>query len=162
MAGWADIEKETGDFAGKVRELFDNHRHKTIATLRKDGSPRISGIEVTFWGADIWFGGMYRSLKCLDLLRDPRFAVHSASVDPPADDPGGWPGDAKAAGVAIAVTDPDEIAAVVGDGEAPPGPMHLFRADLYEVVLTRVGTPSDHLVIESWHAGRGMKSVRRH
>lgn len=30
-----------------------------------------------------------------------------------------------------------------------------FRIDIREVTLTYVGTPADHLVIESWHAGRG-------
>ena len=160
MARWDEIVKETPDFAARVREIFDRHRHKTIATLRRDGAPRISGIEVSFNGGDLWLGGMFRSVKCLDLLRDPRFALHSASVDPPVDDPAGWSGDAKFAGLALEVTDPEVIARALG-GEGPPGPMHLFRADLREVVLTRVGEPADHLVIEAWHEGRGMHTVRR-
>ena len=47
------------------------------------------------------------------------------------------------------------------DGEPPPGPFHLFRADVKEVVLVRVGDPADHLVIESWHEGRGLRRVER-
>lgn len=160
MATWADVVAQTGELAERVQSIFDRHRHKTIATLRRDGSPRISGIEVSFTDGEIWFGGMYRSVKCLDLLRDPRFAVHSASVDPPADDPAGWTGDAKLAGVAVEVTDPELITAALG-GQPAPGPMHLFRADVREVVLTRVGEPADHLVIETWHAGKGTRTVRR-
>ncbi|MFI9530575.1 hypothetical protein [Micromonospora rosaria] len=39
---------------------------------------------------------------------------------------------------------------------------HRFRIALTEVVLTRVGDPPDHLVIESWHPGRGLCRQRRH
>jgi len=160
MTRWNEIERETGDFMARVRTIFDQHKHKTIATLRKDGSPRISGIEVSFSHGEMWFGGMYRSVKCLDLIRDSRFALHSASVDPPTDDPGAWPGDAKVAGHAVQVTDPEEISAALGAG-APPGPLHLFRADLREVVLTRVGQPADHLVVEAWHPDRGLTTIQR-
>ena len=34
---------------------------------------------------------------------------------------------------------------------------HRFRVDVTEVALTRVGEPADHLVIESWHQGRGFE-----
>lgn len=88
---------------------------------------------------------MWRSLKALDLRRDPRFALHSGSADPP-----GWVGDAKIAGRAEEVTDPERVAAINGEG-APHGPSHLFRADIEELVVVRVGDPPDHLVIESWH-----------
>ncbi|MFC6581074.1 hypothetical protein [Planomonospora parontospora] len=48
MASWQEIEKEVPELAGRVRELLDAHRHKTMATLRRDGSPRISGTEAQF------------------------------------------------------------------------------------------------------------------
>ncbi len=46
-------------------------------------------------------------------------------------------------------------------GQAPPGPSHLFRADIREVVLTRVGDPPDHLVIERWKEGEGLRRFER-
>lgn len=46
------------EFAGRVRRLFDAGRHKTIATLRADGSPRISGIECEFTDGELRFGSM--------------------------------------------------------------------------------------------------------
>jgi len=67
--------------------------HKTIATLRRDGSPRISGTEYRFTEGELWFGSMHGAMKALDLRRDPRFALQSAPADPP-----GWDGDAKLAG----------------------------------------------------------------
>src|SRR5689334_22963647 len=46
MTTWGDVERAEPEFARRVRALFDAHRHKTIATLRADGAPRISGVEV--------------------------------------------------------------------------------------------------------------------
>jgi hypothetical protein len=156
MASWRVLVEAEPEFAEQVRVAFDRHRHKTIATLRHDGSPRISGIEADFVGDDLWFGGMADSRKVLDLLRDPRFALHSGSDDPPA-----WTGDAKVAGIAEHVTDPDQIATLVGATGEGPGAASYFRADLREVVLTRLGEPADHLVIESWHQGRGLQRIER-
>jgi hypothetical protein len=155
MASWSDIEAEAPDLAARARVLFDAHTHKTLATLRLDGSPRISGSEIIFADGELWFGSMHESLKALDLLRDPRFALHSGSDDPPE-----WEADAKVAGVAEEVTDPDVKAAVV-EGEEPTGPFHLFRADIAELVITGLGEPADHLVIDSWHAGRGVSRRER-
>src|SRR5207247_4178575 len=112
-----------------VRALFDAHRHKTMATLRRDGSPRISGIEVEFSDGEVFLGMMPGSVKALDVLRDPRLALHSASDDPPEDDPGRWPGDAKIAGRAV------EVPPVTGHGP----PAHRFRVAIREGVVTRVG-----------------------
>ena len=160
MATWDDVSASAPELAVAARALFDAYRHKTLATLRKDGSPRISGIEVAFVDGDLWFGGLWQSLKALDLRRDPRFALHSGTGDA---DPVTWKGDAKLAGRAEEITDPARVAAIqaASGGEAPPGPSHLFRADITEVVVTRVGDPQDHLVIEVWREGAGVRRVER-
>src|SRR5688500_1979296 len=89
MATWKDLEREEPDFAARVRALFDARKHKTIATLRADGSPRISGIEVEFNAGELTFGSMPGARKGADLVRDPRFALHGPTVDPPEGDPSG-------------------------------------------------------------------------
>jgi hypothetical protein len=162
MASWDEVTAAVPELAGKARGLFDAHRHKTLATLRKDGSPRISGTEANFADGELWLGSMHRSMKALDLRRDPRLALHSASEDPP-DDPTAWQGDAKVAGRAEEITDPARKKAVqqASGGGEPPGPYHLFRVDVTEVVLTRVGDPPDHLVIEVWREGEGLRSMQR-
>jgi hypothetical protein len=73
-------------------------------------------------------------------------------------DPPGWTGDAKLAGHAEEVNDPERKAAIIGN-DAPADSSHLFRADVTELVVVRLGEPADHLVIETWHAERG---VTRH
>lgn len=73
-------------------------RHKTIGTLRADGSPRISGIEAAFEDGELVFGSMPNARKGADLRRDPRFALHSATVDPVEGSEARWPGEAKISG----------------------------------------------------------------
>ena len=154
MARWQDIVESAPDFAAKLRRPLDARVHKTIATLRLDGSPRISGIETFFAEGDLWFGSMPNARKAIDLRRDPRFALHSGSVDPP-----NWRADAKVAGRVEEVTDPVQVVAI--NEEKAPGRSHLFRADVTELVVVRLGEPADHLVIESWHEGRGLTRLER-
>jgi hypothetical protein len=155
MPSWSEVEAEAPELAARAREIFDAHKHKTLATLRRNGSPRISGTEVEFADGEMWLGSMWKSVKALDLQRDPRFALHSGSADPPD-----WTADAKVAGRVEEITDPERKAAIIGD-EPPPGPAHLFRADIIELVVTGLGDPPDHLVIESWHEGRGASRRER-
>lgn len=154
MARWSEVEEEAPELAAAARALLDAGVHKTLATLRRDGSPRISGTEVQFRDGDVWLGSMWQAVKARDLQRDPRFALHSASVDPPA-----WRGDAKFAGRVEEVTDPGPVA--VADGGEPPEPSHLFRAELTELSVVRLSEAGDSLVIESWHEGRGLSRVER-
>lgn len=155
MASWSEIEAQAPELTALARGYLDAFTHKTLATLRRDGSPRISGTEVSYADGELWLGSMWQSRKALDLRRDPRFALHSGSADPP-----GWTGDAKVAGTVDEVTDPERIAAISGE-KAPPGPSHLFRADVAELVVVRLGDPADHIVIEAWHAGRGVTRMER-
>jgi hypothetical protein len=82
MAAWEDVEQAEPEFAARVRRLFDAGRHKTIATLRADGSPRISGIECEFADGELRFGSMPGARKGADLRRDPRFALHGPAFTP--------------------------------------------------------------------------------
>jgi hypothetical protein len=169
MSNWREFCTAAPDLAALVQASFGEGRHKTMASLRADGSPRISGTEVQFIGDEMWLGSMPGSLKAADLVRDPRVAIHSPSPDPAADDPTNWVGDAKVAGFAVSVGEGVERDAyMAGLRELMPEfpdesmePIDLFRIDVREAVATRVGEPADHLVIEMWHEGRGLRSVRR-
>lgn len=163
MASFKDIETSAPEFAEALRAFLDAHTHKTIATLRKDGSPRISGIEAFFHEGDLWFGSMPGARKAADLQRDPRFALHSGSDDPPA-----WKGDGKLSGLAEEITDVERKTAVLAahgggeGGESPdPATSHIFRADIREASTVRLSKSGDELVIDSWTPERGLRSVRR-
>jgi Pyridoxamine 5'-phosphate oxidase len=88
MASWNDVVAAEPDFADHVRRTFAVRKHATLATLRRDGSPRISGTEVQFDddAGEIYLGMMAGSLKALDLRRNPRLALHCPTVDTPEDD----------------------------------------------------------------------------
>jgi hypothetical protein len=162
MANWRTVQGEAPELAGEARMRFDAHRHKLLATLRADGSPRISGIEATFSEGELWLAMMPDSRKGQDLRRDPRMALHSGSPDPDDEDPSAWPGDAKLAGHAEPVEDVDVKRRFAGaQDQMPPGPFDLFRADVDELTVIRVGVPADHLVIETWHEGHGISRVDR-
>lgn len=152
MARWEEIEREAPEFAARVRALFDAGTNKTIATLRRDGSPRISASEARFTDGEITFGMMPGSLKLRDIRRDPRLAMHSPTLEPPPGDPSSGPGDAKLAGRAIEIPPPPDT---------PHADAGFFRIDIEEVALTYVGTPADHLVIESWHPSHGYRRRTR-
>jgi hypothetical protein len=111
VASWGEFAAAQPEFAKRVRARFTARKHYTLATLRQDGAPRISGTEVSFQGGQR---------------------------------------DAKLAGRAIESTDPNRV----HEG-------HRFRVEITEVVLTRVGEPADHLVIESWHPERGLQRRER-
>jgi hypothetical protein len=149
MARWQDFVAADPDFAADVRQCFAIRKHATVATLRRDGAPRISGTEVEFADdGEIYLGMMRASRKALDLRRDPRLALHCPTEDAPENDPSSWLGDAKLAGLGVEVSDPTRL-----DED------HRFRIDVTEVVHTAV--EGDHLVIRSWHPGRGVERRER-
>jgi hypothetical protein len=155
MPSWSDFQAAAPELAETVRRLLDAHTHKTLATVRRDGSPRISGTETTFVEDDLWIGSMWQARKARDLQRDPRFALHSGSDDPPS-----WKGDAKLAGVAEEITDPERVKAING-AQAPPGPSHLFRLDLREVSTVGLNEAGNAIVIHVWTPERGVRTIER-
>lgn len=158
MAAWGEIEVAEPEFADRVRRLFDAGRHKTIATLRADGSPRISGIECEFVEGELRFGSMTGARKGADLRRDPRFALHGPTFHPEEGKEGEWPGEAKVAGRAIPAG-PVSTDDAGGTAEAPDG--EAFVADITEIVVTGLNDESTMLVIESWTPDRGLRRVER-
>ncbi|MFN2595547.1 MAG: pyridoxamine 5'-phosphate oxidase family protein [Actinomycetota bacterium] len=153
MASWRDIAASEPDFANTVQARFDKYRHKVLATIRKDGSPRVSGLEAEFRDGDVWFGMMPGSLKLADIERDPRIALHCGTEDPPEPPPPGFIVDAKLSGRAVLEAPPLEA-------HEPPGPR--FHIDIDDVVLVSLGDPADHLVIQHWHEGIGLRSTKRY
>ncbi|MGX1804559.1 pyridoxamine 5'-phosphate oxidase family protein [Nocardia sp. NPDC055321] len=145
MATWDQFASEAPDLAARVRERFEAHKTHVLATLRRDGAPRVSGSEVEFLGADLMFGSMPGAVKAADLRRDGRCAIHAHPGD----------GDAKVMGVAVEIIGPAKAAF-----GSPPG-VHDYRLDLTGVVFTRVDEVTELLVIEHWRPGRGVDVSRR-
>ncbi|MER6571869.1 pyridoxamine 5'-phosphate oxidase family protein [Streptomyces sp. NPDC001093] len=154
----AFVSAEPG-LATTVEQRFRAFRHHVLATLRRDGSPRTSGLEADFRGGELWLGMMAGSLKALDLRRDPRFALQAN----PGEGTGMDGGDVRIGGRAYEVGDG------AGDAETkaeyvkevePPQPFHLFRTELTEVVRTYVEDDT-YLVVEIWKPGEPLRTIRR-
>jgi hypothetical protein len=98
MVHWIEIKQDAPDFALRVQKRFEAGTNKTLATLRRNGAPRISASEMEFSSAgEVTLGMMTGSTKLLDVRRDPRVALHSPTPELPKDDPSSGPGDAKIA-----------------------------------------------------------------
>lgn len=67
--------------AGELRSAIERHKHLIMGTTRRDGSPRLSGTEVTIGFGELWLGMMPNGVNGRDLRRDLRFALHSAPLD---------------------------------------------------------------------------------
>jgi Pyridoxamine 5'-phosphate oxidase len=143
MPSWSEFEAAAPELAKSVRARLDAHKHKTLATLRRDGSPRISGTETEFKDGELWIGSMLDARKAHDLQRDPRFALHSGS-----DEPDDWAGDAKLAGVAEEIIDPERSS-------------HRFRLDLHEVSTVGLDDARKLLVIQVWTPDGGVRTMKR-
>jgi len=148
-ASWSGFEREAPELARFVRKRIEDHGLAIVATLAADGSPRISAVEPFFHGEDLWIGSMPGSLMGRDLKRDPRFAMHNATIDKDVQD-----GDVKLNGAAVLVTERPEGMPVI-----PPD------ADRFRLELTRVSSlrvAGDHLVIQTWKPGQPVRSVDRY
>lgn len=101
---------------------------------------------------------MPTALKARDLQRDPRYALHSGSTDPPE-----WGGDAKLSGRAEELTDPDlRLTMFTARGAEPPSPdSHLFRLDILEVSAVGLKRARDRLIIEVWRPGQPVRRMER-
>jgi hypothetical protein len=147
MATWREFAEAEPRLARAVRKRFEATKHHVLATVRVDGSPRVSGTEVAFHGSDLVLGSMWEAKKALDLQRDGRFALHANLGDGSMEG-----GDAKISGRAEEVVDPATVRTFANTAEAPE-PFHLFRLDLEEVVLTSISSDGQALVIERWRPG---------
>ena len=141
MATWQQFAASAPDLAAPVRTRLTATKHHVLATLRKDGAPRVSGTEVDFTDdGHLRLGSMAKALKGNDLKRDSRFALHANPGDGSMDG-----GDAKLSGVATAL--PTE------------GADDLFELDIHEVVLTTV--ENDEMVVRFWTPEGGTREIRR-
>ncbi|MEU2710969.1 pyridoxamine 5'-phosphate oxidase family protein [Streptomyces sp. NPDC007205] len=152
---WASFTTAEPGLAAITEERFGAFRHHVLATVRQDGSPRTSGLEVRFTHGELWLGMMPGSLKALDLRRDPRFTLQAN----PGDGTEMAGGDVRIGGWAYEVEDGEAKAAYVKEVE-PPQPFHLFRTELTEVVRTYV-EDENHLVVQVWKPGEPVRTLKR-
>jgi len=168
MTSWNDFAAAEPELAARAHGIISATTNCVLATIRADGSPRISGIDPFFRDGQLWIGSMPDSRKGADLRRDPRMALHgipweSRKVKEGATDPGD--GDVKVTGRAVELADSEAGQRILAEYfadlgiENPPDAGDLFTIDLDTVVV--ISVVDDLLVIDRWSASEGRKTVRR-
>ena len=153
------MERAEPELAGRVRARFEQTGLALVATLRADGSPRVSGWEPLFAHGELWLGSMPGSRKNADVRRDPRVTLHNATTDRDATE-----GDATISGRVHEVTDEPTkqlycTAFEAANDQPVPQPFDLFRVEPTRVsMLVPAG---DHLIIEWWRPDRPAQRVER-
>jgi pyridoxamine 5'-phosphate oxidase-like protein len=122
-----------------------------VATIRSDGSPRISGTEPLILGGSLWLGMLWNSMKARDLLRDPRVLLHSVITGPDGSD-----GEVKIRGTVRAEPDPDRFKHYADTADErlgwrpEPGCMHLFEVDIATVTFIGFDTATRGQHVAMW------------
>jgi hypothetical protein len=157
---WDAFEQACPGIATLARERFAKDELVLVGTIRRDGSPRISPNECDFALGRLFVSMMWRSRKALDLLRDPRAAVHSVPSD--RMNPGG---DVKLYGRVVDEQDP-EVRSAFRDAIraridwAPDEPdYHCFSFDVERAGYTVFGEGSHAL---SWTPRDGLRRLTLH
>ena len=80
MLTWSELERAAPEITAPGRELLERFQFVFVGTLTKDGSPRVNPCEAYVIDGHLLLNMMPRSLKALDLLRDPRIYVHTPVI----------------------------------------------------------------------------------
>lgn len=133
-----------------------------LATLRSDGFPRISPMEPRIFEDRLWIVGMQGTAKFRDLARDPRFCLHTATVDPQVTD-----GDAKLWGVVENVPDRTlqerfftALFEETGFDLRGQEFEQFYAADITGASAVEVG--DGHMDVIIWRPGEPERVVRKH
>jgi Pyridoxamine 5'-phosphate oxidase len=151
---WHEFTRACPELAGLAAARFARDQVLLLGTLRADGSPRISAVECDLAGGKLFIGMIHRSVKALDLRRDPRVTVHTWL--PGKDNP---EGDIKLYGRGVEMTDPEvkrayEEAIFARIGWRPAEPYHCFALDVESAGLVRFGgSDGEAQEVWSWRAG---------
>ncbi len=151
---WREFAARAPELAARGESRFGHTDLVLVGTLRKDRWPRISPVEPLLVDAELLLGMTWRSRKALDLLRDPRLVVHSATGDRK-----GTEGDFKLYGRAVDVADPRmrrryADALEVKIGWRPKEPYHLFAVDIESAAFVIFGQERFGI---RWSPARGIE-----
>jgi len=148
---WADFELQEPNLAALGRRMLGGPGVVLVATIRSDGSPRLSPVEPLFWESDLWLSLGWRTRKAADLERDARILVHSIVTGRD-----GAAGEYKVRGQAVPEEDlevQDTYAKVVKrelGWEPEPGRFHLVRVDIADVTFIRWDSATNDQYVSRW------------
>ena len=152
---WRDFAAACPELAALGEERFRGRDVMLLGTLRRNGWPRITPVELDFVDGELLVGMMWRSPKALDLLRDPRYVAHSVVTNRSGEE-----GDFKLYGRARTIDEPDRRAAYRAaikariDWEPAEPNYHLFALDVDSAGFVIFGEERYSL---AWDPERGLR-----
>jgi hypothetical protein len=149
MARWEDFEAAAPELARLGRERLERLGFALAGTIRRDGTPRISPVEVRFVEDELAMNMLRDSLKARDLDRDARILLHSPMLN--ADDPND---EFKLRGRAVESTDAKLCAAVADLTWHPPPPSRVFVLDVESAAF--VAWSKGEMTLARWSHDRGV------
>ena len=169
MATWTSFADEAPEIATLAEQRIAASGLLIMATVRRDGFPRISPVEPTL--ADdrlvlhddkLWLGMMPGAAKSLDLQRDGRLGLHTATADKMVTE-----GDVKMWGTATQISDratlekmADDIFVSVGH-RFEVGTFDAFDIDLLGASAVTVDTEAEVMLVRTWRPGAGVSRVEK-
>jgi hypothetical protein len=151
---WQDFAAQQPALAKVGVRKFTDPQVVLVATIRQDGTPRVSPVEPLIWTGDLWLSMGIGSRKAMDLRRDPRILVHSVVTSR-----NGETGEFKLRGTAAeesSGTVHAGYAQAVADGlgwRPQLGRFHLFRVELDDVTFIRWDDATNDQYVTRWPAG---------
>jgi hypothetical protein len=157
VMNWKEFQETAPEMATLGMERFQRSGVSLLATLRKDGSPRISPVEPLFIGDHLLLGMMWHSMKALDLLRDARCVIHSAVTNTEGDE-----GEFKLRGRAVELTEERYYQAIREKWEAQPSTcLHVFSVNIESASFIAYDIGKGEMIMKQWDTQRGLRETRR-
>jgi hypothetical protein len=157
---WSEVEQRQPRLADLGRRRLLDPGVVLVATIRRDGTPRLSPVEPFVLDGILWLSMLWQSAKAADLIRDPRVLVHGVVTSRDGRD-----GEFKLRGAARSETDAGvqrRYAAAVAQalGWNPEvGRFHLFAVNIDHLSYLRYDEPTGDQYVTQWPPGR--EYVRR-
>lgn len=157
---WSEVEARQPRLAEVGRQRLMDPGFVLVATVRRDGTPRLSPVEPWIMDGVLWLSMMRGSTKAADLARDPRILVHNAIANKD-----GQEGEFKIRGTAQEEESLDiqrryaaEVSKSLG-WNPEPGQFHLFRVAIGHITYLHYDPPTGDQYGAMWPPAR--EFVRR-
>src|SRR5207247_1819849 len=144
MSTWVEFQEAAPELAAEGREEIDRHGFMLLGTIRSDGTPRISPVEVRIVAGELAMCLVRDSMKERDVRRDPRVVLHSPMLN--ADDPNS---ELKLRGRLVEVED-EAVRTAAAVWTAPPE-FDVFRLDVETAAL--VEWSKGEMTVQRWRSG---------
>jgi hypothetical protein len=156
---WSAFASDTPELAAVVQDVLVRHGFAFAGTIRSDGSPRISPVEVHVSDGRLFAVLIPRTAKARDLDRDPRITLQTPIAS------AGAPGlEVKLRARAIDVLDPRLRTAMAASVEVASGwrPGTQWRyCELFLSSVSVLDWVDGDMLLHRWTATHGLRAPER-